>query len=177
MGDYRHRASGLVQSQRDWRRHYANVSLPRVWNQNTLDGLALDPVLAVPPPAVGPYQIALRDGVEQDAKGNWVERWTVGDRFADYVDADGVLHTTAEQEAAYQARLDATAAASVRAERDRRLAETDWVVIRHTEHGTNIPLAWELYRQALRDVSVQPGFPHEVEWPVSPHQSETLANP
>jgi hypothetical protein len=27
---------------------------------------------------------------------------------------------------------------------------------------------WAVYRQALRDIPEQPGFPWEVEWPVPP---------
>jgi hypothetical protein len=88
--------------------------------------------------------------------------------FADYTDNEGVLHTKAEQEQAYQAGLDATAAKSVRAQRDKLLAETDWIVIMHTEKGTNIPLEWEIYRQSLRDITSQPGFPHNVTWPEKP---------
>ena len=168
MGDYRHRTSGEVKSQGEWRRHHANTSFPRVWTQATLDSLMLDGVFPTPQPDAGQYQTAVRDGVEQDAKGNWVERWTIRDMFAEYTDDEGVTHTKAEQEQAYQAGLDATAATSVRAQRDRLLAETDWIVIMHTERGTNIPAEWELYRQALRDITGQAGFPHQVEWPVKP---------
>ena len=168
MGDYRHRTSGEVKSQGEWRRHHANTSFPRVWTQATLDSLMLDAVFPTPQPDAGQYQTAVRDGVEQDAKGNWVERWTIRDMFAEYTDDEGVTHTKAEQEQAYQAGLDATAATSVRAQRDRLLAETDWIVIMHTERGTNIPAEWELYRQALRDITGQAGFPHQVEWPVKP---------
>jgi len=168
MGDYRHRTTGEVKSQGEWRRHHANTSFPRVWTQATLDSLMLDPVFPTPQPDAGQYQTAVRDGVEQDPKGNWVERWTIRDMFADYTDDEGVTHTKAEQEQAYQASLDATAAASVRAQRDKLLAVCDWIVIMHTERGTNIPAEWELYRQALRDITGQAGFPHQVEWPVKP---------
>jgi hypothetical protein len=168
MGDYRHRTTGEVKSQGEWRRHHANTSFPRVWTQATLDSLMLDAVFPTPKPNAGQYQTAVRDGVEQDAKGNWVERWAVRDMFADYTDDEGVTHTKAEQEQAYQAGLDATAATSVRAERDKLLAECDWIVIMHTERGTNIPAQWELYRQALRDITGQAGFPHQVEWPAKP---------
>ena len=168
MGDYRHRTTGEVKSQGEWRRHHANTSFPRVWTQATLDSLMLDAVFPTPQPDAGQYQTAARDGVEQDVKGNWVERWTIRDMFADYTDDEGVTHAKAEQEQAYQAGLDATAATSVRAQRDNLLAETDWIVIMHTERGTNIPAEWELYRQALRDITGQAGFPHQVEWPVKP---------
>ena len=40
----------------------------------------------------------------------------------------------------------------LRIERDRRLAECDWVVTKHTEHGKMIPEKWKIYRQALRDL-------------------------
>lgn len=42
---------------------------------------------------------------------------------------------------------------ALRAERDRRLAETDWVVARAYERGEPVPEAWAAYRQALRDLT------------------------
>jgi hypothetical protein len=57
---------------------------------------------------------------------------------------------------------------NIRKNRDSLLQQTDWVVIMHTEKGTNIPLEWEVYRQALRDITEQAGFPYEVTWPVKP---------
>ena len=38
----------------------------------------------------------------------------------------------------------------------------------HTEKGTNIPVEWAEYRQALRDVPEQEGFPFNVTWPQEP---------
>jgi hypothetical protein len=45
--------------------------------------------------------------------------------------------------------------AAFRAERDRRLAATDWIVARAYERGEPIPEAWAAYRQALRDLPEQ----------------------
>lgn len=45
----------------------------------------------------------------------------------------------------------AEAWAALRAERDRRLAATDWVVVKAYERGEPIPEVWADYRQALRD--------------------------
>lgn len=42
--------------------------------------------------------------------------------------------------------------AALRAERDRRLAATDWVVVKAYERGEPIPEIWANYRQALRDL-------------------------
>jgi len=56
-------------------------------------------------------------------------------------------------------------AANIRAERDRLLAASDWTQV------ADAPVdqaAWAAYRQALRDIPQQEGFPHNVAWPVKP---------
>ena len=57
---------------------------------------------------------------------------------------------------------------NIRSRRDNLLAETDWIVVKSYERGQNTPAEWELYRQALRDIATQAGFPHEVTWPTKP---------
>lgn len=59
-------------------------------------------------------------------------------------------------------------AADVRAERDRRLAACDWVVARSAERSEPIPAAWAAYRQQLRDLPQQAGFPESIAWPTPP---------
>lgn len=54
-----------------------------------------------------------------------------------------------------------------RKQRDKLLAESDWVVIKAKETGSNIPAKWKNYRQALRDLPQQEGFPN-VEFPSKP---------
>jgi hypothetical protein len=58
----------------------------------------------------------------------------------------------------------ASAAASVRGQRSTLLAETDWTGL------TDVVMSSEMaaYRQALRDITLQPGFPHNVTWPTKP---------
>jgi transposase-like protein len=160
MGDYRHRTTGEVKSQGEWRSLNKNVSFPKVWTQDTLDALQLDPVFETPQPTAGQYQIAVRNGVTQDAKGNWVQAWSVRDMFADDEDS-----TKAEKEAAYQATLDNAAANSVRDQRNRLLAETDWTQV---DDAPVDKAAWAVYRQALRDITSQAEFPHNVVWPTKP---------
>ena len=65
-------------------------------------------------------------------------------------------------------RLDQT----IRMQRDRLLTDTDWVVVKHNELGTPIPQEWLDYRQALRDITEQSGFPDNVEWPTAPSNNE-----
>ena len=40
----------------------------------------------------------------------------------------------------------------LREERNRRLAECDWIVTKNAEYGYNISKEWRTYRQALRDL-------------------------
>lgn len=55
----------------------------------------------------------------------------------------------------------------IRAERDRRLAATDWVALRGLERGEPVPKAWRDYRQALRDIPRQ-ADPTTINWPEPP---------
>lgn len=59
-------------------------------------------------------------------------------------------------------------AQEVRIERNRLLQETDWVVIRSAEVNDSVSSSWIAYRQALRDITAQEGFPHTITWPVKP---------
>ena len=56
-----------------------------------------------------------------------------------------------------QARIDAYAINELRAERNRLLAESDWIVIKEREEGGSVSnfAAWKTYRQALRDLPNQ----------------------
>lgn len=56
----------------------------------------------------------------------------------------------------------------VRAKRDALLNASDWVVTRAFETGESVPAEWAAYRQALRDVPEQAGFPESVTWPTAP---------
>ena len=70
-------------------------------------------------------------------------------------------------EAGWAANL-AQLAARVRAERDARLAACDWTQMPDAPLSTEAKAAWAAYRQQLRDVPGQAGFPIEVVWPVAP---------
>lgn len=56
----------------------------------------------------------------------------------------------------------------VRAERDRRLAETDWYMMPDYPADPETLEVVKNYRKALRDITLQSGFPRDVEWPVMP---------
>lgn len=165
MAEYRHTTTGEVKTQGQWRSHYSNVSLPRTWKTATLAGLSLEAVLASPAATTGTYQTSSRDGVEQDANGNWVEKYVARDMFSDTTE-DGVTTTKAEHETAYQAGLDAKVAESNRTKRDGLLAATDYFALT----DVTMDAAMTTYRQALRDVTSHANFPNldDADWPTKP---------
>ena len=169
MSEYRNRSTGEVKSQGAIRKSMPNTSLPRIWTEEICNFLGIDPVLEAPAPTPsGEYKVVSRNGVVQDANGNWVEAYVERDMFADYVDEDGVTVTKASQEEAYTATKDAEAATAARATRDGLIASCDWMAIKAFEAGTGVATEWATYRQALRDVSAQEGFPNDITWPEKP---------
>jgi hypothetical protein len=58
-------------------------------------------------------------------------------------------------------------AAQGRAQRDSLLASTDWTQLPDVPQATRE--AYAVYRQALRDVPQQDGFPLTITWPEHPH--------
>ena len=59
-------------------------------------------------------------------------------------------------------------AKTVKTQRTNLLNASDWVVVKAMDQGTQVPEAWQTYRQQLRDITQQPGYPFTVTWPESP---------
>ena len=130
-----------------------------------LGSLGVDPVFTGPqatPESV--YQYSVGAGLEQ-VDGKWYTKYTVGPVFADTTDDAGVVTSAADNEAAYKAQKDVDQAASVRSSRNQKLSDSDWTQI---SDSTADKTAWGTYRQSLRDVTSQAGFPWTVEWPEQP---------
>jgi len=157
---------GSLKSQGEIRAANKNVSIPKVWTADVCASLNIDPVLEAPKPEPsGAYKQVVRNGAVQDASDNWVQAWVEQDMFADTT-VDGVTTTKAEHETAYQAQLDAEAAAAVRTKRDGLLADTDWTGM----SDVTMTDAMTTYRQALRDITTHSAFPSlsNDDWPVAP---------
>ena len=75
----------------------ANVSLPRVWTQATLEGLGVDPVLEGVKPEAGEYEVVVKDAVTQ-VNGNWTQTYKTAPMFTATEDA-----TVDQQIAEYEA--------------------------------------------------------------------------
>ena len=162
MSEYRERKTGEVKTQGEWRAVFKNMSLPKVWNSNVCDAMNLDPVLPSPAATTSAYQTSVRDGVEQDSKGNWVEKYVAKDMFADIEGGK----TKSEQEKEYQATLDAATAANHRSTRNSKLTETDWTAMSDVTMADDM----KTYRQALRDLPTHKNWPNleDADWPTKP---------
>lgn len=143
------RSTGQVLLQHEWEKWVAQTyakSISGITPEiiNTFDS---DPVFEGPQAQPTKYQTAFADGVEQ-IDGKWYTKYSVAD-----MDAEAI------------AVVDANQATAMRKQRAEKLTETDWTQL--TDAPVNSAL-WATYRQALRDVPTQEGFPWEVTWPTQP---------
>jgi len=130
-----------------------------------LEAVGADPVFEGPQATGGTvYQFSQPAGVEQ-IDGKWYTKYVLGPIFTDTTAEDGTVTTAAQHEAAYKARKDAEQAKGVREERNRKLTETDWTQLADAPVNS---VAWSNYRQALRTLPEQAGFPFNVQWPEQP---------
>jgi hypothetical protein len=155
------KATGAVMYEAEFRAYIKSTS-GASWNETTdeiLQSLGADVVFEGAQATGGTvYQYSQRDGVEE-VGGKWYTKYVLGPVFT-----DGET-SAAEQEAAYKAVKDAEQATSVRASRGDKLKDSDWTQV------ADAPVdkaAWVTYRQELRDISAQTGFPWTIEWPTQP---------
>jgi hypothetical protein len=120
-----------------------NVSFATNVNDETLASFGMVRVITVDRPNVMDGQ-AVEEGQPVFSDGNWVQTWSVRDL----------------NESEVQQRMDA-----VRNERNALLAASDWTQL---ADATVDKAAWAAYRQALRDIPQQAGFPYNVTYPVTP---------
>ena len=161
------RETEQVMYQDEFRRLHPNTSFPQVINEETLNDFGADVVFQGPQAYGGTvYQYSQASGVELLEDGKWYTKYILGPVFTDTPETDTIpAKTAAENEAAYKAAKDAEQAGLVRTSRNDKLKECDWTQI---ADATADKTAWATYRQALRDISGQAGFPWTITWPDAP---------
>ena len=123
------------------------TSFPAQANDEMLASYGVQRVFFSTPPAITATQV-LEEGIPVFADNRWTQFWTVRDMTAEEI----------------ASRNDAQAAA-VRSDRNTKLSASDWTQV------ADAPVdkaAWATYRQALRDISGQAGFPWTITWPEQP---------
>ena len=132
------------------RKDNPNVSFPKVPSDALLAEWGVYKVVTTDRPVVE-YTHNVTEGTPALVDGVWTQVWNITEATADEI-AERTLRKEAK----------------VRMTRDQMLNDTDWIIIKAAESGAAVPTEWQTYRQALRDVTKQPGFPHEVVWPSMP---------
>jgi len=166
MSKLRNKTTGDVITTSQFKGLYPNTSFPKTMTVEVYEAFGYDSILnGAAATVTAPYERSQESGVEEK-DGKWFTKFIVGPVFTDTKDDDGNTVTAATNEAAYKARVDASAADSVRSERDTKLADCDWT--QTNDSPVKDESKWTTYRQALRDVPTQAGFPHNVTWPTKP---------
>ena len=144
MPDFRIRETGEVVSDSEFRLRHKHTSFPRIIDEPLQDQFGIDMIFEGPqkqgPP---PYSHTYRDGIEC-IKGKWYTKYSIRQQDKEPIDKQ-------HEE-------------NIRHRRNDLIKESDWRAVsdRKLEPG------WKRYRKALRDITKQEGFPHDVEWPVDP---------
>jgi hypothetical protein len=130
--------------------------LPRSWrNISGLDMMDADGLRAI-----GWFPVRLDEGI--------VDEKFVGSMFIIHTNEVVEMKLWSKYTADEKAEMDRQAASAIRAERNTKLTECDWTQLNDTPLDNPSKVAWTTYRQALRDIPSQSGFPHNVVWPVKP---------
>ena len=141
------RETGAVMYESEFRALHPNTSMPQQLSEELLNGFGADVVLEGPQAQSTRYQVSFANGVEQ-IDGKWYTKYSVAE-----MDAEAITAKDAEQ------------AKSVRDQRNTKLTESDWTQVADAPVDKQL---WATYRQALRDISTQTGFPWEITWPDAP---------
>lgn len=154
-----------VVTEQGFRALFPSVSMPEQLSEALINSFGGGVVFEGPQASGGTvYQYSQAAGIEE-VGGKWFTKYILGPVFTDSTDETGVVTTAAEAEAAYKAMKDAEQAKAIRDQRVVKLRDSDWTQVIDAPVDQAV---WGSYRQALRDVTTQVGFPWTVEWPVSP---------
>ena len=125
----------------DLRKDNPSTSFPESMASIELASYNVVPVQPTEPPKINHFTQTLSGETITFIDGKWRQQWVVTDM-------------PIEQ-----------ASSNVRDVRDGRLKQSDWTQLSDVPFDST---PWATYRQALRDITLQPGFPHNVTWPKEP---------
>lgn len=132
----------------NFRQLYPNTSFPAILTPETVEPFDCGLYDFSGQPTPGKYEKVVEAAPVKNSSGVWIQSWAV------------VAMNDAEK-----AQADADKENQVRADRNGRLSVCDWTQLPDSPADKT---AWATYRQELRDVTKQAGFPWDVIWPVAP---------
>lgn len=137
----------------DLRRKYPHVSFPSRLSDIDLEAFGAVEVVETPPPSFD-FKIERLTEVNPSydiSSNTWKQSWSV------------VSLTPQEIQ-----EIEDNKSFDVRLERNAKLAACDWTQLADSPLDADAKLVWALYRETLRMVPQQAGFPWEVQWPPEP---------
>ena len=133
----------------DARRDNPNVSFPSSPSDEAMADFGVMRVFFSPQPETNADQVLVEGTpVFSEADQRWTQVWTVRDKTTKEIETEAAIKS-----------------AEIRSERNRLLAESDWTQLADSSADKDV---WAVYRQFLRDITTQEGFPWEVIWPEKP---------
>lgn len=132
----------------NFRQAFPNIDLPRLIAASDVEQHGYGLYDFDNQPELGKYQKAVEVAPKRNEFGIWKQTWQV-----------------VEKDAAEKAAEDEAKAEVARNERTRLLFLSDWTQLNDAPVNQQ---AWANYRQQLRDITAQPGFPWDINWPVAP---------
>ena len=112
------------------------------------EGYTLVAVTQVTQPTIDPITQDIAEGTPIVENGVWTQVWNVTQASSEEI-----------------AQRNASQASNVRKQRDAKLTKCDWTQV------ADAPVdkaTWATYRQALRDLTKETGFPWTITWPTDP---------
>jgi len=120
-----------------------NTSFALPLSDVALADLNMAKLLEDPRPSYDPETQTVIEGAVEERDGSYYQTYSVIDRPAEAIEND--LKNKK---------------ANVRAQRNARLAETDWAILPDSPLSAEDKAVYQSYRNALRDVPAQDGFPN-----------------
>lgn len=132
------------------RKDNPQVSFPKFPSNKLLEEFNVFNVIEVSCPKVE-YNQNVAEVAPQNINGVWTQVWEISQASDDDITKRTIEKTN-----------------EIRSMRNYLISETDWTQLDDTPVGNAKKLEWASYRQALRDIPSQPGFPWSVSWPEKP---------
>lgn len=132
----------------DLRRKFPSVSFPSDISSFDLSKYGAYVVKTTSPPDFDYTKETLSEVLPVLKKGGWVQQWEVTSLSSRIIEG----RKKSEE-------------GQCRTRRNELLEKSDWTQLSDASVDKE---AWASYRQKLRDITLQEGFPSSIEWPVAP---------
>ncbi len=135
-------------SQSSIREILSGISLPESISPQSVEDYGFYPVKPSNKPDFNPLKEKVKEGIPEFIGKNWVQTWITTELSDTEIDS---MRSQKEKE--------------VKEIRDQLLAKSDWTQLADVSVDQK---KWRLYRESLREITKQTGFPYNVDWPKEP---------